>query len=119
MFKHLLGMLFIAAGVAHFIKTELYLKVMPPYLPFPNELVLISGAVSVVLGVLLMIERTRRVAAWGIILYLAAIFPVNIHMALNPGIFPSIPEWVTWARLPLQFILIAWAVKIKSLPTKK
>lgn len=112
--KNLLGVLFIAAGALHFVKTPLYVKVMPPYLPFANTLVLISGAVSVILGTFLVIERTRRLAAWGVIFYLIAVFPVNIHMALHPEIFPAIPVWVYWARLPLQFLLIAWAACYKQ-----
>ncbi len=112
--RNLLGALFIGAGALHFLKTEMYLKVMPPYLPFSKALVLISGAVSVLLGALLMIERTRRLAAWGIILYLIVVFPVNIHMALHPEVFSALPAWVYWARLPFQILMIAWAATVSG-----
>ena len=103
------GALFVVTGALHFLKTDTYIKVIPPYLPFQKALVLVSGAVSVVLGALLMAPRTNRAAAWGIILFLIAVFPANIHMAFHPEIFPSVPVWVGWARLPFQIVLIAWA----------
>ena len=109
--RYLFGLLFCAAGVLHFIKTEFYLKIMPPYLPFHRELVYASGAAAFVLGALLMIPGSRRIAAWGMIAYLIAVYPANIYMALHPGIFPDLPAWIGWARLPLQFVLILMAYR--------
>ena len=55
--------LFIAGGVGHFVKTDLYTKIMPPYLPYHRALVLLSGVFEVVLGVLLLVPTTSRHAA--------------------------------------------------------
>ena len=111
LFKCLFGAFFVVGGAFHFFKTSLYLKMMPPYLPFPNALVLISGLMEMVLGILLFVKKTGPIAAWGIILLLVAIFPANIHMALHPEIFPEIPVWIRWARLPLQGVLMLWAYR--------
>jgi uncharacterized membrane protein len=105
----LLGALFVAAGVVHFVKPDFYLKMMPPYLPWHRELVFASGVFEIVGGVALLVPRLRRVAAWGLIVLLVAVFPANVHMALNPELFPGIPAVALWARLPLQLALIAWA----------
>ncbi len=56
---------------------------------------------------LLLFRATRVIAAWGLILLLVAVYPANIHMALNPDLYPSMSPAVLWARLPLQFVLIA------------
>jgi uncharacterized membrane protein len=105
----LFGFLFIGTGILHFVHPATYLKIMPPYLPFPAELVFISGVFEVGLGVLVMIPQTKWFASWGLILLLIAVFPANIQMTLHPEQFPQIPQWILWARLPLQFVLIAWA----------
>ncbi len=107
--RWLLAGLFVAAGVMHFVRPQFYVSAMPPYLPWHLELVYASGVCEVVLGVLLLVPRTRRLAAWGLVALLVAVFPANVHMALNPDLFPTIPPAVLWARLPLQAVFIAWA----------
>ena len=61
------------------------------------------------LGLLLLVPRFTRLAAWGLILLLIAVFPANLNMARNPALFPEIPPIAAWVRLPLQLVLIAWA----------
>lgn len=107
--KYLLAALFIVAGAAHFIKPSVYLEIMPSYIPYPLAMVLVSGAAEVVLGFLLVFRRMQRLAAWGLIALLIAVFPANLHMALHPELFPDIPAWSLYARLPLQGVFILWA----------
>lgn len=107
--KHLLAAFFIFAGVNHFRNPELYMRIMPPYLPWPSALHLIAGGFEVVLGVMLLIPRSQRLAAWGLIALLLAVYPANIHMAVNPHLYPDLPRVLLWIRLPLQVVLIAWA----------
>ena len=109
--KGVFGALFIAAGALHFWKTDEYLKAMPLYVPWPPALVLLSGAASVVLGIALFVPRVSRVAAWGIIAFLVAVFPANLHMAVHQEIFPKIPAGLLWLRLPFQAVLIYWAYR--------
>lgn len=109
MTRWLLGLLFVAAGVLHLARPDVFLRAMPPYLPWHRELVIVSGVFEILGGVGLQVPRTRRAAAWGLIALLVAVFPANVHMALHPGEFPSLPPWTLWARLPLQPALIAWA----------
>ena len=106
----LYGLFFVFAGALHFFKTGLYLRVMPPVLPWPRELVLLSGAAEIALGLLLLPRRTAPLAGWGLIALLAAVFPANVYMLMEPGIFPQIPLWALWLRLPLQglFMFLAW-----------
>ena len=66
---------FLVAGVGHFTSTDFFVKIMPPYLPFHRELVYVSGVFEIVLGVLLLIPQTTRLAAWGLIALLIAVFP--------------------------------------------
>ncbi|MBY0524151.1 MAG: DoxX family membrane protein [Gemmataceae bacterium] len=103
------GILFVLAGINHFVQPDFYVKIMPPYLPWHRALVAVSGAAEVVLGVLLLIPRWTMLAAWALIALLVAVFPANVHMAWNAELYPTIPPPVLWARLPLQGLLIALA----------
>ncbi len=104
-----MGVLYVLAGVGHFVVTRAYVRIMPNYLPAHRELVLLSGAAEIAGGLGLLVPSTRRAAAWGIVLLLIAVFPANLWMVEHPDRFSSIPLWVLWIRLPLQLPLIWWA----------
>lgn len=104
----ILSAVFILAGLNHFRNPRMYLAIMPPYLPNHTALVAASGYAEVALGALVLVPRLRRVAGYGLIALLLAVFPANLHMALNPERFQPIPAWALWLRLPLQAVLIAW-----------
>ncbi|WP_372725782.1 DoxX family protein [Novipirellula sp.] len=104
----LISVVFVAAGINHFVSPMTYLKIMPHYLPWPLALVYVSGFFEVLGGVGVAVPRLRRVAGWGLIALLVAVFPANLFMMTNAELFPSIPFWMLVARLPLQGALIAW-----------
>lgn len=111
MSRFLLAALFLFAGLNHFRNPEPYLAIMPPLLPFPRELVALSGVFEMAGGAGLLFPRTRKMAAWGLVALLVAVFPANIYsafhgMKLNGS---EVPRWILWARLPLQYPLICWA----------
>lgn len=109
LFKFLLTIFFISVGVKHFTDKEFFLKIMPPYLPWHLELVYISGVIEVMLGILLLVPKLTRAAAWGMIALMIAVYPANIHMAVNNHLYPDIPPVLLYIRLPMQFLFIAWA----------
>lgn len=109
--KWIFGLSFVVTGVSHFIATDFFLKVMPPYVPLPREMIWLSGVFEVALGILLLVPRTSRLAAWGLVALLVAVFPANIHVYLHRDLFPPFPfsEVVHLVRLPFQGVLIYWA----------
>lgn len=108
-FRWLLAVLFVFAGVSHFLRPGFYEAMVPPYLPSPHLLVVLSGIAEIILGVMLLIPRFSRMAAWGLIALLIAVSPANIHMALHPNLFPQFHPTSLWIRLPVQLVLMAWA----------
>jgi len=92
----------------HFIKPDFYLKIMPPYLPFHQGLVYLSGFCEIGLGLLLLVPRFSRFAAWGIIALLIAVFPANIYVYQHQDVLPA-PPILHFLRLPLQGVFILWA----------
>jgi len=106
--RYLLAILFAVAGMLHFIRPDFYLRIMPPYLPWHLELVYLSGVCEFLLGVLLLVPRVSRAAAWGIIALLIAVFPANVYLFQHQEIFPA-PPLLHLLRLPLQAVFILWA----------
>ena len=117
----LYGAAFIFAGVSHFTNRDFFASIVPQYLPWPALLVYISGVAEILLGGLLMVPMTSRQAAWGLIVLLIAVFPANIHMAMNPQLFPDISLTALLVRLPLQLVFIAiayWFTRRSKLEVK-
>ena len=89
---------------------------MPPYLPWPERLVQISGVFEIAGGIGVLIPQFQRAAGWGLIALLVAVFPANLHVALNGWPEMEIAPWILWWRLPLQLFLIAWVYWTCLLP---
>ena len=99
-------------GIRHFIDPDIFLAIMPDYLPFHLELVYLSGLAEIILGLLLLNKTKRTTAAVGIILLLILVFPANIHLVqseLSQSLLGVTREQAV-IRLPFQalFILIAY-----------
>ena len=105
----LVGLGFVFAGTLHFTHTRTYERIMPPYLPLHTEAVLVSGAAEIAGGVGVLAPRTRPFARWWLLALLAAVFPANLQMALDPEKFGQFPAWALWLRLPVQGVF-AWLV---------
>ncbi len=102
--------LYILAGLNHFRVPEFYLRLMPPYIPEHQLMILLSGIAELTLGILLLFKRTRKLASWGIIAMLLVFFSVHIYMLQERHtVFADVSEAILWIRIPLQFILIYWA----------
>ena len=104
-----LAVFFIGAGVDHFVIPDTYKRIVPPGLGDPAMLVRVSGVAEIAGGVGVLVPRTRRLAGFGLIALLAAVFPANVYMARNPAKFKKIPAWALYARLPLQPLMMWWA----------
>ena len=105
--RSLLSAMMIVSGIAHFVFPDKLVKIVPDWLPAPRALVLVSGFFEIAGGAGLLVSRTRRAAAWGLIALYAAVFPANVHMATHKIYTDNL--WLLWGRLPLQGVLIAWA----------
>jgi len=108
------ALFFVAAGVGHFTNTAFFVSIMPPWIPWHRELVWLSGVFEVLGGVGILVAATRRLAGWGLLALLLAVYPANIHMALHPELFPDMTPTMLVLRLPLQFVfagLVWWAMR--------
>jgi uncharacterized membrane protein len=102
---------FVFAGIHHFRDPDFFLKIMPDYIP--QELhapaVYVSGVFEIALGIILAIPQTTRLAAWGLIALLVAVFPANIFVYQHQEVIPGFSPTAHLLRLPVQGVIIALA----------
>ena len=108
----LLAAFFVVAGIMHFVVPNAYIRIVPPALPVPRLLVVLSGIAEILGGAGLLLPSARRAAAWGLAVLLVAVYPANIYAVVSHVQFPGIlgQSWVQWLRLPLQIPLILWTM---------
>ena len=102
---------FMIGGLAHFVVTEVVVRIVPPYIPYPRAAVLVSGAFELIGAAGLIFAGTRRAAGIGLFILTLAVTPANVYMLQRADLF-DIPLWMLIARLPLQallLILILWS----------
>jgi uncharacterized membrane protein len=97
----------------HFVIPRAYEAIVPPWVPDRREAVRVSGAAEILGAVAVVPRRSRGLARWWLLGLLLAVFPANVHMAVNPQQVPGldlerIPRWALWARLPLQPLMMLW-----------
>lgn len=105
-----LALFFVGAGMAHFILPAPYRAIMPPFVPWPGAMVMISGLLEIVGGAAVVFPAARLLAGWGLIALLVAVFPANVY-AISTGMMVgghAAPAWMLWARLPFQVFFIGW-----------
>lgn len=106
---YLMAIMYIFAGVIHFLKPAMYMRIMPRYLPAHKTLVYLSGLAEIILGVGLIFPETKNLAIYGIILMLTIFLLVHFYMLSSEKAGAGIPKWVLLLRIPLQFLLMWWA----------
>ncbi|MDT7827859.1 DoxX family protein [Pricia sp. S334] len=106
---YLMAAMYIVAGLMHFIKPKIYLRIMPRYLPKHKLLVSLSGIAEIVLGLGLCFPATKEVSIYGILLMLAVFLLVHFYMLSGEKASAGIPKWILILRIPLQFGLMYWA----------
>lgn len=105
------ALFWIVAGVFHFVIPRQYESIVPPQIArWRKQCVVVSGVAEIAGGIGVLPDGTRRLARWWLLATLAAVYPANIHMAVNSRDFARIPAPLLWARLPVQFLfaLITW-----------
>jgi len=105
----LVFLFFMLGGVGHFTNAEFFINIVPPYLPFPEALVAISGVFEILGAIGILIPRFRQWTGWALFALVICVTPANIHMWMNPDQFPDVPEAFLTIRLFLQIFLL-WLI---------
>jgi uncharacterized membrane protein len=109
-----LAAFFTYTGTLHFLKPRFFEAIVPPAIESAKkEVVAVSGVAEIAGGLAVLHPATRRFGRLWLLALLVAIFPANIHMAVNPEQIRGLdmrkfPRWALWARLPLQPLAMLW-----------
>ena len=105
---YIIALFYIIVGFKHFTNVDFFLIIVPPYLPFPEFIVYLSGIFEIVLGFLIIPSKSRKYAAFGLILLLIAVFPANIYLYTSETAqnLYGIDKIDALVRLPFQIPLI-------------
>jgi len=106
---YLMALIYVIAGLMHFIHPKMYLRILPGYLPGHKLLVIISGFAEIILGIAICFSATKNIAIYFIIAMLTFFLPAHFHMLFNKKAGMGISKWILVARIPLQFVLMFWA----------
>lgn len=108
---------FFIGGIAHFAIPKLFVRIMPPYIPYHLACVYISGFFELLGAVGIWVKSVREFAGYGLMLLTAVVTLANVQMFLHPGLFPNIPYWALIVRFPVQaglIWLIWWSTKLEN-----
>ncbi len=113
----IMSILYIVIGIRHFTDPLFFLKIMPPYIPFPLELVYLSGFFEILLGVLLFFKKYRYFSGIGLVLLLVAVFPANVYLYQAPDILcAEKSEALVRMFFQIPLILIAFWHSLENTP---
>jgi uncharacterized membrane protein len=108
-----LAVMFGFTAAAHFnsMRGDL-VRMVPPAVPNPELMVTLTGIAEILGAVGLLVPRTRRAAAIGLILLLVAVLPANVHAARAELTLRGAPVTPLGPRVLLQLLfiaLVAWS----------
>jgi uncharacterized membrane protein len=115
----LVSLFFVIGGQAHFTSTEFFVSIVPPYVPWPRLIVYVTGVLELIGAIAIWVPAWRSWAGISLFALTVCVTPANIHMWLNPQLFPDInPSFLAW-RLVAQVVLLAiiwWSTRPETRP---
>ncbi len=119
---HALAVMVFMTASAHFVPASVtvmpnhadLVAMVPPTIPFPSAMVYLTGVLEILGALGLIVTRTRRAAAYCLVLLFAVMLPANIYAATAEIPFAGEPASPLWQRIPEQILFAAvalWATR--------
>ena len=107
-----MALAFVFAGAAHLVMPTPFVQHLPTWVPARHALIYLTGLVEIAGGLGLLGPRHwRQPIAVLVALYLVAVFPANVYVAVADVAVDGQPGgWYPWARLPFQALFIVWVL---------
>jgi uncharacterized membrane protein len=108
---------FLVGGIAHFALTDIEMRIVPPFVPWPRAVVLATGVFELLGALGLLLRPLRAAAGIGLFLLTIAVTPANLYMLQHAELF-GVPLWALVMRLPVQLallVVIAWSTGLAQL----
>ena len=101
------------AGITHFANPSFFNEIVPPWLPpSPAFWTYISGIAELAIAIALIRPSTRRAGAIAAMWLFIAVYPANIYMVWDWRNEVASQQFISWARLPFQFLFVWVALHI-------
>ena len=106
---------FTIAGCLHFLTPNLFLVAMPPYIPFHEEVIFLTGVIEIIFVAGLFFKEIRGKVFLAISIYLLLLLPAHLHVSLNKiEMFGIDSPLLLWGRTILQFPFAFWAYQLSK-----
>jgi uncharacterized membrane protein len=109
----IVGLLLGFAGIMHFANPSFFNDIVPPWLPPSREFwTYISGVAEIIAAILLLRPATRRAGGIAALWLFITVYPANLYMTWDWRNEAALQQFISWARLPFQFLFIwaAWSI---------
>ena len=118
---YLISILFIYAGLAHFINPQFYVKITPSFIPFKQFLVDLTGVLEIIGGFLILFNQTRKTGVFLLVCLLILFFVVHFDMLFTFQVSKNmfLNRSLLLLRIIIQFILIGWVISLLKLFSNK
>ena len=108
----LMAAIYLVFGVIHVATPDSFLPIMPGWVPFPRDVVIVTGLCEIAGAVGLLVPRTRWLAGVMLAIYAVCVYPANLKHALDHVAVPQLPGswWYHGPRLAFQPVFVWWAL---------
>ena len=100
-------------AIGHFVFAKGMESMIPDFLPFKSQLVLLTGIMEIAFALLLLFPQYKTLTGWTLILFFILVLPANIKAAIEQvnyqtGELDGPGLDYLWFRIPFQIHLILW-----------
>ncbi|WP_010516797.1 DoxX family protein [Croceivirga radicis] len=108
-----MALMLVFTAVGHFVFTKGMSMMIPPFIPFKENMVYLTGIFEIVLAIGLLIPKFKVITGWLLIAFLLLMLPANIYASLHnvnyqKGTLDGNGVSYLWFRIPLQILFIIW-----------
>jgi uncharacterized membrane protein len=113
---------FVIGSVCHFLLTDTFVRTVPPYIPWPQAAVYVSGVFELLGAIGILIPRVRSAAGICLIVLTICVTPANVYMWMHAERFAGFPPALLAGRLAFQIVLlwlIWWSTRSNGRNTRR
>ena len=103
---------YLFVGVVHLVSPDSFMPIVPEWVPWPRETILLTGVCEILGAIALMTVRLRTAAGVMLGLYAVCVYPANIKHALEGVVVggTQLSWWYHAPRLAFQPVIVWWAL---------
>jgi uncharacterized membrane protein len=124
---HAMAVMLVLTGTVHFVPESVtvmpdrgdLVRMVPPFIPFADAMVYLTGVLELLAAVGLVLAATRWAAGIGLIALFVLLLPANVYAAVADVPFDGGEPTPLWLRIPQQVLYIGtafWATRSADSP---